>query len=127
MTKLKGVLERALPDITSLGGGGRNVDRDLLVDLLRGLGGELSLAYWLRCGVALITLAILILIIGRYGDQPPVIGGAATAMAITLVGALVTLKQVIDEMARVNTILQIAPDLSLEALTEVVRRIVAAL
>lgn len=127
MSKLKRVLEATLPDVTSLGGGGRSVDRDLLVGLLRNLGSDLSFAYWLRSGLACAILLILLVIIGRYGNQPAILGGAATAMAITLVGALAALKQVIDEIARVNMILSIVPKLSLEALTEVTRKVVAAL
>jgi hypothetical protein len=127
MTRLKHVLEETLPDVTSLGGGGRNIDRDRLVGLLRNLAGDLGNAYWLRSATALVVLFVLLAVIWRYGDQPMLLGGAAAGMGITFVGALVTLKQVVDEMARVDMILAIAPDLTLETLTEMVRRIAAAL
>jgi hypothetical protein len=127
MTRLKHVLEETLPDVTSLGGGGRNIDRDRLVGLLRNLAGDLGNAYWLWSATALVVLFVLLAVIWRYGDQPMLLGGAAAGMGITFVGALVTLKQVVDEMARVDMILAIAPDLTLETLTEMVRRIAAAL
>jgi hypothetical protein len=126
MSELKRVLEATLPDVTSLGGG-RNVDRDRLIVLLRKLLGDLDHAYWLRSGVALVVLVVLLAIIWRYGEQPMLLSGAVAGMGITLVGALAALRQVIDEMARVDMILGLAPDLSLEALTEVARRIVAML
>src|SRR4051812_45649226 len=113
MSKLKSVLEAALPDVTSLGGG-CNVDRDRLVDLLRQLTNDLSFAYRLRSGLAGIVLIIILAIIGRYGDQPAILAGAASGMAITLAGALAALQQVIDEMARVKMILSIAAELTLE-------------
>jgi hypothetical protein len=126
MTKLKRALELALPDVTSLGGG-RTIDRDRLMDLLHKLLSDLGRAYWLRAAVAILVFVILLAIISRYGDQPLLLSGAVSGMGITFVGALVALKQVIDEMARVDMILGLAPDLSLEALTEVARRIVAML
>jgi hypothetical protein len=48
-------------------------------------------------------------------------------MTITFFGALAALKQVVDEIARVDMILSIVQELSLEALTEVARRVAAAL
>jgi hypothetical protein len=115
----------ALPDVTSLGGSGRNIDRDRLVNLLHKLAGDLGNAFRLRSGVAVITLSVLLAIIWRYGDQPTLLAGAVAGMGITLVGALAAIKQVTDEMAQVEIILSIVPDLTLEALTEVARRIVA--
>lgn len=126
MNKLKRALEAALPDVTSLGGG-RTIDRDRLTALLQKLLSDLGRAYWLRAVVAILVFVILLAIISRYGDQPLLLSGAVSGMGITFVGALVALKQVIDEMARVDMILGLAPDLSLEALTEVARRIVAML
>jgi hypothetical protein len=125
MSKLKRVLEAALPDATNLGGG-RNIDRDRLVGLLRQLLGDLGRAYWLRSGVALLVLLVLLAIIWRYGDQPVLLTAAVAGMALTFVGALAALRQVIDEIARVDMILRLAADLNLEALTEVTRRIAAA-
>lgn len=126
MNRLKRVLEAALPDATSLGGG-RNVDRDRLVALLRQLLGDLGRAYWLRAGVALMVLVILVATLWRYGDQPALLVGALCGMGLIFVGALFALEQVTDEMARVDMILRLAADLSLEALTEVTRRIAATL
>jgi hypothetical protein len=127
MSKLKRALETTLPDVTSLGGGSRYVDRDMLVELLRKLENDLNLAYWLRCVLACAILLLLFGITVRYGNQITVLAGAATGMAITLAGALAALKQVVDEMARIDMILTIAAELSLEALTEVIRKVVAAL
>jgi hypothetical protein len=127
MKRLKHVLEASLPELTSLGGEGRNIDRDRLETLLRNLAAALDRAYWLRSGTAFLVLCVLVAVIRRYGDQPLLLGGAATGMAITFVGALAALKQVVDEMARVDMILSIAQELSLEALTEVARRIAAVL
>jgi hypothetical protein len=126
MSKLKRALKSALPDATSLGGG-RNIDRDRLVGLLRELLGDLGRAFLLRAGVALLVLLVLLAIIWRYGDQPALLTGAVCGMGIIFVAALVALKQVTDEMARVDIILCLAADLNLEALTEVTRRIAAAL
>jgi glucose-6-phosphate-specific signal transduction histidine kinase len=126
MSRLKLVLEAALPDATSLGGG-RNVDRERLIGLLRQLLGDLGRAYWLRAGVALIVLLLLLAIAWRYGDQPGLLAGAVAAMGIVFVGALVALRQVIEEIARVDMMLSLAADLSLETLTMVARRVAAAL
>ena len=127
MNKLKRALETTLPDVTSLGGGSRYVDRDTLVELLRKLKNDLNLAYWLRCVLACAILLLLFGITVRYSNQITVLAGAATGMAITLVGALAAVKQVVDEMARIDMILKIAAELSLEALTEVIRKVAAAL
>jgi hypothetical protein len=125
MSKLKRALEAALPRMTDLGGG-RNIDRDRLIDLLHKLLGDLGIAYWLRLGVALVVLLVLLAIIWRYGEQPTLLSGAVAGMGITFVGALAALKQVVDDMARVDLVLGLARKLSLEALTEVARRVVAA-
>ena len=122
MSRLKRAIEAALPDVTSLGGG-RNIDRDRLISLLGELTAELGRAYWLRTLVAFIILCLLLVIVSHYGNQPVLLATAMAAMGITLMGALAALKQVSDEMARVRLIRAIAPDLSLEALTEVARRI----
>lgn len=127
MKRLKHVLEASLPELTSLGGEGRNIDRDRLETLLRNLAVALDRAYWLRAGTTFLVLCVLVAVIQRYGDQPLLLGGAATGMTITFIGALAALKQVVDEMARVDMILSIAQELSLEALTEVARRVAAAL
>jgi len=126
MKRLKHVIEGALPDATNLGGG-RNVDRDRLVNLLAELGDDLGRAYWLRALVALATLCLLFALIWYYSQQPALLAGAMAAIGITLVGAVAALKQVTDELARVHLIRAIAPELSLEALTEVARRIVFAI
>ena len=55
--------------------------------------------------------------------KPMLLAGAVTGMGITFVGALFAMKQVVDEMARVEMILTLASDLSLESLTEVARRL----
>lgn len=127
MNKLRFVLEAALPDVTSLGGDGRNVDRDRLVNLLQSLAADLSRAYWIRTIVALVVLCVLLAVISRFGDQALLLGSAVAGMGITFMGAVVALKQVTDEMARVNLILAITPELSLEALTEIARKIISSI
>lgn len=123
MRKLRDTIKKALPDATNLGGG-RNVDRDRLVQLLSGLSSDLARAYSLRACVAVCVLGLLMAIVWRYADQPLLLAGAMAAMAIALVGAMVALKQVADEIARVRLVQAIAPELHLEALTELARRIV---
>ena len=127
MKRLKHVLDASLPELTSLGGDGRNIDRDRLVALLSDLATALDRAYWFRSGIAFIVLGVMVAVIRRYGDQPFLLVGAVSGMTITFVGALAALKQVVDEMARVDLILSIAPELTLEVLTEVARRIATAL
>src|SRR5262245_53491268 len=105
MTRLNDVLKATLPDVTSLGGGGRNIDRDRLVSLLVKLAADLGRAYWLRSATALVVLCVLLAVIWRYGNQPLLLGGATAGMGITFVGALAALKQVIDELARVEMML----------------------
>jgi hypothetical protein len=51
MKRLKHALEASLPELTSLGGEGRNVDRDRLEALLRNLAVALDRAYWLRSNI----------------------------------------------------------------------------
>jgi hypothetical protein len=127
MSKLKRAIEAALPDVTSLGGGGRNIDRDRLINLLGDLGADLGRAYWVRIVVALSILCLLFAVIWRYSDQPALLAVAMAAVGITLTGALTALKQVTDELARVDLIRAIAPNLNLDALTEVARRIVSTI
>jgi hypothetical protein len=48
-------------------------------------------------------------------------------MGVTVAGTFVLLKQVTDEMARVRLLLAIVPEISLEELTQMARKLVAAL
>jgi hypothetical protein len=123
MKRLKDVINATLPDATSLGGG-RNVDRNRLIDVLGDLGSDLSRAYWVRAFVVVCVLGLLIAIVWRLADQPNLLAAAVAATAMALMGAFVALRQVTDEIARVRLVQAIAPELSLEALTELARRIV---
>src|SRR5438309_11961138 len=101
MSKLKTVLQSSLPDVTSLGGGGRNVNREQLVGLLGDLAGDLGRAYWIRTIVTFLILAMLMIAIWRYGGEPTILSSAGAGIGVTFVGALAALKQVTDELARV--------------------------
>ena len=125
--RLKSVLDEALPDMTSLGGDSRYVDRDKLVHLLGGLSSELSRAYWLRMVISAAVMAVLLVAIWRFSDTPLLLAGAAGAIGLALIGALATLQGVSEDMARVRLLLSVAPDLSLEALTEIARCISSGL
>ena len=125
--RLKSVLDQALPDMTSLGGDSRYVDRDKLVHLLGGLSSELSRAYWQRAAISASVMAVLLIAIWRFSDNPLLLTGATGAIGLALIGALVTLRAVTEDMARVRLLLTVAPDLSLDALTEVARCISSGL
>lgn len=123
MRRLKDVVKATLPDATNLGGG-RNVDRDRLIDVLGDLVSDLSRAYWVRVFVVVCVLGLLIVIVWRFADEPSLLAAAVAATAIALMGAVAALRQVTDEIARVRLVQAIAPELNLEALTELARRIV---
>ena len=78
----------------------------------------------MRAFVAGCVLCLLMAIVWRFADQPVLLAAAMAAMAIALMGAVAALKQVADEVARVRLVQAIAPELNLEALTDLARRIV---
>lgn len=123
MTRLKTVLDSVLPELTSLGGGGRYVDRDKLVRLLEILSNELARAYWLRASITFLVVILLLAAVWRYSGDPLLLSVLTGAIAMALAGALAALRAVTEDMARVRLLLTVTPDLSLEALTEVARRI----
>lgn len=124
MRTLKSVLQQAAPDMTSLGGG-RQVDREQLVELLGGLMRDLGKAYWMRVILVFVVLAVLLGALLRFSDQPAMLGIAGAGMGITFVGALAAVKQVTDELARVGLVLVLAAEVSLDSLNEMMRRIIA--
>ena len=123
MKTLKEVFSAELPDFTNMGDEGRSVNRDRLVHTLDSLVGDLRNAYWIRLVVTIAVLVTLIILIFRFADKPEVLTGLTAIMGVTLAGAIAELKRVTDEMARVRLMLAIAPELSLEALTEIAHKI----
>jgi hypothetical protein len=127
MRTLKGELSRLLPDVTSLGDEGRNIDRERLVRVLDGLSSDLNRGYWIRIVDGAIVLVVLLVLAGQFAAQPAVLTGLASAMGVTVAGTFALLKQVTDEMPRVRLLLAIVPEISLEELTEMARKLVATL
>lgn len=121
MNNLQKVLRSQLPDITDLGPGRRPVDRDRLIAALELLTRDLQYAYWLRLAVAVCVLMTLIVLMFRVADEPALLASVTAGTGITLGGVLVALRQVTEEMARVRMLLAIAPEISIEALTEIAR------
>ena len=66
MRTLKGELSRLLPDVTSLGDEGRNIDRERLVRVLDGLSGDLNKGYWIRIVAGAIVLIVLLVLVGQF-------------------------------------------------------------
>src|SRR5262245_40960669 len=127
MRTLKSVITTALPDYTTLGDGGRTLDRERLIKLLDGLASDLRRAYWIRLAVATAVFVFLLVLTARMANQPTALASLVAGMGITVAGATAALKQVTDEMARVRLLLAIAPELTLEALTEIASKIAASL
>lgn len=127
MRTLKKSLSELVPDYTSLGDEGRSIDRDRLIRVLDGLASDLVKGYWIRMAAGAIVLGVLLFLTARYAGDPAVLAGLAGAMGITVAGAIALLKQVTDEMARVRLLLAIAPELTLESLTEIARKLAASL
>ena len=123
MKQLKFEIQNAFPDITNLDGEGRTINRDRLTDVLDGLARNLRLAYWIRIAIALCVFVILVILMFRVSDQPALLAGIAAGVGITIGGTVAALKQVTDEMARIGLLLAIAPELSVEALTELAKSI----
>jgi hypothetical protein len=116
-------IRELLPDPRSLGGEGRNIDRSRLVTVLEKLAGELHRAYWARVGLVVLIAILLAALSLRFAATPFILHGLYGGVAITFCGAIVTLKQVSDEMARVRLLLGLAGEVSLESLTEIARRV----
>jgi hypothetical protein len=127
MNTLKVALPAAFPNLSGLSGEGRTIDRQRLTQVLDGLAANLKRAYWMRLliGTA-IFLVLLFLIFANFGD-PTVLAAAIAATGVTVGGTIAALKQVTDEMARVGLLLAIAPEVSVEALTEIAKTIAAKL
>ncbi len=127
MKTLQSGIAAALPDITALGGENRTVNRDRLIGLLDDLAGDLRRAYWVRLIIAVCVFVVLAILMFRVASQPALLATVTAGVGITIGGAVAALKQVTDEMARIRLLLAIAPELTLEALTEMARTIVAKL
>lgn len=127
MKNLKLVLAEVLPDITSLGGESRYVDREKLRLLLEGLARELDRSYRARTSLTLLTVALMLVAVARYSDNSILLALVVSVTAIAFAGALATLRLVTEDITRVRLLLKIGPKLSIEALTEVAKRIHADL
>jgi len=127
MKTLQSEIRAVLPDITNLDGEGRTINRERLILVLDGLARNLRVAYWIRLVVALCVLVVLSILIFRAADQPPLLAALVAAVGITVGGAIAALKQVTDEMSRVGLLLAIAPEVTLESLTEMAKTIAAKL
>jgi hypothetical protein len=127
MKTLKTELPRAFPAITNLSGEGRTINRDRLAEVLDGLAANLKRAYWIRLSAGVAVFVVLIFFMFRYADNPTGMAAIITATGVTIGGTMAVLKQVTDEMARVGLLLAIAPEVSLEALTEMAKTIATKL
>ncbi|MGJ4887245.1 hypothetical protein ACQR1Y_03600 [Bradyrhizobium sp. HKCCYLRH3099] len=127
MNTLKTALPNAFPDIRKLSGEGRTIDRDRLMLVLDGLARNLKRAYWIRLSIGALVFALLLfLVFKNYGDTR-VLTATIAATGVTVGGTITALRQVTEEMARVGLLLAIAPELSVEALTELANTIAAKL
>ena len=127
MRRLGTTVKDLLPDLKALGGGSRNIDRGRLIKVLGELAGELRMAYWLRIALIALIIGVLVAVSLRFADQQAILSGLYGGVGITFAGAIAALKQVSDEMARVRLLLSIAPELSVETLTEIARHLAADL
>jgi hypothetical protein len=120
---LQSEIKAAFPDITSLSGEGRTINRDRLIAVLDGLARNLRLAYWIRLMIALCVFVALIILTFRVADQPTLLASVIAGAGITIGGTVAALKQVTDEMARIGLLLAMVPEVTLEALTEMAKTI----
>jgi hypothetical protein len=127
MLTLQSEIKPLLPDVTSMGGDDHTINRERLILVLDGLARNLRMAYWIRLAVALGILLVLAVLVFRESDQPSVLAAVVAAVGITIGGAIAALKQVTDEMSRVGLLLAIAPEVTIEALTEMAKTIVTKL
>lgn len=123
MRTLKDALHAALPDATALGGGS-GIDRERLLSVLAELSTLLTRAVWLRALVALLVLMLLLALAWRFAGHPTLLLGTLAVAFIVLMAALVAVKQVTDEIARLELVRSIASTVSVESLTEIARRMV---
>jgi hypothetical protein len=123
MRTLRRAVEDLLPDATALGGG-RNIDRNRLLEVLTVLSGDLKRALRVRLAVSVVILCLSLAVVWSYADQPQFLAAGLAAVALTFAAAVAALKQVTDELAQLSFVRSLAPDVSLEALTEIARAIV---
>jgi hypothetical protein len=126
MLRLQLAIKPLLPDVTSLGDD-HTINRERLILVLDGLARNLRVAYWIRLSGALGILVVLAILTFREADQPTVLAALVAAVGITIGGTIAALKQVTDEMSRVGLLLAIAPEVTLEALTEIAKTIATKL
>ncbi|MCA1472775.1 hypothetical protein I6F09_33530 [Bradyrhizobium sp. IC3195] len=127
MNTLKATLPDAFPNLRNLSGAGRTIDRDRLALVLDGLAANLKRAYWIRLLVGTAIFLVLFIVMIRYSSEPTVLAATVAATGATVGGTIRALKQVTEEMARVGLLLAITPEVSIEALTEIAKTVVAKL
>jgi hypothetical protein len=127
MKTLKTELPAAFPAIADLDGEGRTINRDRLAEVLDGLAANLKRAYWIRLSVGIVVFIVLIFLMFKYADNPTGMAAVLTATGVSIGGVIAALKQVTDEMARVGLLLAIAPEMNLEALTEMAKTVATKL
>lgn len=126
MKRLKQSLQSVLPDPTSLGGDNSGVDRERLGRVLTALVADLGRTLLLRSLISLVLIAALAFISWRVLTDPPQLIATALGISIIALAAVVSLREVSDELARARMFQAISPDLSREALTEVTRWLATA-
>jgi hypothetical protein len=126
MRNLKTVLTRILPDPTLLGGQ-QGLDRTRLIAELGRLAVELRRGCQMRLYAVAAAIAAFIGA-GLYVSDQPTLFAPLVAVAGTFsAGAMALLRHLNDELARVSMLLSIAPELTLEALTEIAEKLEAKL
>lgn len=123
MATLKNVLRDWLPDGAKLGDATSSRMRDDLAKRLEVLAADLTRVYWLRIGLAVAVLVVLIALAIWCRAQPALLTALFGAMGLTVAGGFSLLKDTTDELARARLLLAIAPELPLEELIDLVRKL----
>jgi hypothetical protein len=127
MNTLKAALPSAFPDMGALSGEGRTINRERLTLVLDGLARNLKRAYWIRLSIGVVVFLLLLFLVFRNSGDATVLAVTISATGITVGGTIAALRQVTEEMARVGLLLAVAPELTVEALTELAKTIVTKL
>lgn len=123
MRNLGATLAQVLPSIESLGGEGVTVDRKRLETALDRLVGDLTRVLYVRLGVVLLVIAVLLTMMVVFYRDPAIFVAMTGGAGLSIGGAIALLKQVTDEMTRTRLLLALVPSLSLESLTEIAQRL----
>src|SRR5262245_7908830 len=99
MRGLREALKSVLPDPTSLGGDGRNIDRAKLSGVLQDLASSLTRALALRVVLAGAIVVVLALIAWHFSNEVGALVGATASIVIVVAGAGAALRAVTDELA----------------------------